>query len=203
MKITIRRTREDEFRETEVLTRETFWDVYKPGSDEHLVLHKLRIGEDYIGDLDLVLFAGKKLIGHIICSKARVKDSMNEEHTVLCAGPFSIMKGYQKKGYGSLLMEYCIESAIESGYAGMILFGDPGYYHRFGFVNAEKFGIQTSEGMNFEPFMARELKPGGLQNIRGKFYEDKSFTTDEEELNSFEKQFSFKEKHITPTQLKF
>ena len=44
MKITIRRTREDEFKETEILTREIFWDLYKPGSDEHLVLHKLRIG---------------------------------------------------------------------------------------------------------------------------------------------------------------
>jgi hypothetical protein len=29
--ITIRQTRAGEFRETENLTRETFWDIYKPG----------------------------------------------------------------------------------------------------------------------------------------------------------------------------
>jgi hypothetical protein len=85
----------------------------------------------------------------------------------------------------------------------MILFGNPNYYHRFGFIKSEKFGIQTKEGKNFDPFMAKELKKGGLQKIRGKFYEDKSFTVDLAELNKFEQQFSFKEKHITSTQLNF
>lgn len=30
------------YKEVENLTREAFWDVYKPGCDEHLILHKLR-----------------------------------------------------------------------------------------------------------------------------------------------------------------
>ena len=201
MKITIRQTREDEFRETENLTRETFWDLYKPGSDEHLVLHKIREGEGYIGELDLVIIEKEKIIGHIICSKARVIDKKNIENVVLCVGPFSIMKKYQNKGYGSLLMEYCIAKSKELSYPGMILFGNPNYYHRFGFRNAEKFGIKTKEGMNFDPFMAKELIKGGLQKIQGKFYEDKSFTVDVAELNKFEQQFPFKEKHITSTQL--
>ena len=189
MKIIIRQSKEIDFRETENLTRETFWDLYKPGSDEHLVLHKLREGKGYINELDLVLIAGKKLIGHIICSKARVINSKNEGHTVLCAGPFSIMKKYQKKSYGSLLMEYCIKRSEELNYPAMILFGNPNYYHRFGFVNAEKFGIQTREGMNFDPFMVKELRKDGLKGIQGKFYEDESYSVDAAELLEFEKQF--------------
>jgi predicted N-acetyltransferase YhbS len=84
----------------------------------------------------------------------------------------------------------------------VIIFGDPEYYHRFGFVNAEKYNIQTSDGQNFEPFMALELYENSLQGISGKFYTDKVFETDSQELEEFEKGFPMREKHITDTQLK-
>jgi predicted N-acetyltransferase YhbS len=202
MNITIRQAREVDFKETENLTREAFWYLYKPGSDEHLVLHKIRESISYIGELDLILALDRKIIGHIICTKARVVDSMNQDHLLLCAGPFSIMNEYQGKGYGSDLMEYCIEKSKELGYVAIILFGNPLYYHRFGFRNAAEFGISTKEGLNFDPFMVKELIAGGLKEIRGKFYEDDSFLVDLDELNEFEKKFPFKEKHVTDTQLK-
>jgi predicted N-acetyltransferase YhbS len=99
-------------------------------------------------------------------------------------------------------MKYSLEQAKQLGYKAIIIFGDPGYYHRFGFVNAEKYNIQTSEGLNFEPFMALELYDKSLRGISGKFYADKVFETDKEELEAFEKGFPYKEKHITDTQLK-
>jgi len=36
----IRLEREEDFRDTEVLTREAFWDLYRPGCVEHLLVHK-------------------------------------------------------------------------------------------------------------------------------------------------------------------
>ena len=197
----IRQSKETDFRETENLTRESFWDLYKPGSDEHFVLHKIRKSNCYIGELDLILINGEKIIGHIICTKAKVVDSMNNQYLVLCVGPFSILNEYQKKGYGVKLMEYCIEKSKELGYVAMILFGNPSYYHRFGFRNAIEYGICTRGGMNFDPFMVKELQRDGLKGIQGKFYEDESFSVDPDELLEFEKQFPFKEKHITATQL--
>jgi predicted N-acetyltransferase YhbS len=202
MEITLRQIRENEFKDTVNMTREVFWDVYKPGCDEHLVLHLIRKRPCYIPELDLVAVKGSDIIGHIICTKGKVIDSMNNEHPVLCAGPFSITKEYQGKGYGSLLMKYCIKKAGELGYDAMILFGNPDYYHRFGFRNADQFGITTKEGMNFDPFMAKELQKKGLQHIQGRFFEDESFYVDAAELEDFEKQFPFKEKHVTSTQLK-
>lgn len=47
-----------------------------------------------------------------------------------------------------------------------------------------------------------ELEEGSLEGISGKFYEDSVFQIDKEELNVFEKQFPYKEKHVTDTQLK-
>ncbi len=89
------------------------------------------------------------------------------------------------------------------GFKGMILFGNPEYYHRFGFLNAENYRISTKDGQNFEPFMALELQEEGLKNISGRFFEDECYTTNETELVEFEKQFPFKEKKVTETQLKF
>ena len=202
MEISFRQTREKEWKETENLTREAFWDVYKPGCDEHLVLHLIRKRNCYIEALDLVAVDGEKIIGHIICTRAKVIDSMNNEHHVLCAGPFSIMKKYQGKGHGARLMEYCIAKAKELAHDAMILFGNPDYYHRFGFRNAAEFGITTKEGLNFDPFMALGLLNASLSGITGKFYEDESFSVDGAELEDFEKQYPFKEKHVTSTQLK-
>jgi predicted N-acetyltransferase YhbS len=201
MEIKIRPTKKTEFKDTEILTRESFWDLYKPGCDEHFVLYKIRTSKCYIGELDLIITDGEKITGHIICTKAKVIDPMNNENMVLCVGPFSIMNEYQRKGYGSKLMEYCIEKSKYLGYSAMILFGNPDYYQRFGFKNAIEYGISTKEGRNFEPFMARELQKDGLKRIHGKFYEDESFSVEADELIEFEKQFPYKEKHVTATQL--
>lgn len=38
----IRQEKTNEFKELENIIRESFWDVYQPGCDEHLVVHKLR-----------------------------------------------------------------------------------------------------------------------------------------------------------------
>ena len=84
MDIIIKQTEKGFFFQTENLTREAFWNLYKPGCDEHLVLHNIRKSENYIKELDLVAFFNKQLIGHIISSKAKVIDSINLEHEILC-----------------------------------------------------------------------------------------------------------------------
>ena len=202
MRIHIRKTTVDDFSQTENLTRESFWNVYKPGCDEHLVLHNLRKSESYIGELDLVALFEGEIIGHIISTKAKIIDSQNNEHTILCVGPLSVLSDFQKRGFGAELLNESIKVAKELDYKGMILFGNPDYYHRFGFRNAQEYGITTKDGLNFEPFMALELHPNGLDMMKGKFVEDNAFETQPNELIDFEKQFPYKEKMVTDTQLK-
>ena len=202
MKVHIRLESQRDFRETETLTREAFWDLYRPGYDEHLIVHNLRNTAAFVPELDFVTTFDNKIIGSIMYSKAKVIDDQNIEHEVLCMGPLSVLPSYQKKGVGSKLIEHSTDKAREMGFTGVILFGNPDYYHRFGFKNAKKFFITTKDGQNFEPFMALELKNNGFANIQEKFFEDSAFETQADDLNEFEKNFPFKEKLVTDTQFK-
>ncbi|MCG6187856.1 GNAT family N-acetyltransferase [Maribellus maritimus] len=194
MNTTIKNTDKNEYFQTENITREAFWNLYAPGCTEHLVLHQLRESNSYIKELDFIAVSEKQVIGHILSTKACVIDNQNHKHEVLCVGPFSVLPEFQGQGIGSQLINFSILRAKEMEFSGIILFGNPDYYHRFGFRNAQEFNITTKDFQNFEPFMALEICKKGLNKISGRFFEDEAFFTKDEDLISFEKQFPFKEK---------
>jgi predicted N-acetyltransferase YhbS len=202
MNISIRVETENDFREVESLTREAFWDLYKPGCEEHLLVHKLRSVPAFIKDLDYVACDDQRIVGNIMYSKSKIINSKNEQFEVLCMGPLSVLPGYQKKGIGSLLLTETIKKAKALAYKAVVIFGSPEYYQKFGFKNACIFNIQTADGQNFDAFMALELNKDSLNGIEGKFFEDAAFHSEENELIEFEKEFPYKEKHITDTQFK-
>jgi predicted N-acetyltransferase YhbS len=201
MNILIRLEEEKDYRNVEYMMREAFWNVYKPGCDEHLIVHNIRKVPAFVKELSFVTCDNDKITGSIIYSKAKVKNG-SKEFEVLCMGPLGVLPSYQRHGIGSLLMNHSIERARQLKYRGIIIYGNPEYYHRFGFVNAREYGIQTSSGENFEAFMALELYADALNVISGKFYEDEVFQVRKDELEMFEKEFPYKEKRVTDTQLK-
>jgi len=194
MNITIRPETEADYYETENETREAFWDLFRPGCAEHLLLHQLRQSPAFIPELDYVACDGAKIVGNIVYSKAVVKNDASEK-TVLCMGPLSVLPEYQNRGVGSMLMAATIEKAKELGYPAVVIFGHPDYYHRFGYENAEKYNIQTAEGKNFEAFMVLPLDKEALKDIRGRFHEDSAFNLDNDALEEFDRNFPPKEKH--------
>jgi predicted N-acetyltransferase YhbS len=136
--ISIRSEEEKDFKYVENMTREAFWDLYKPGCDEHLVVHKIRKVPAFVKELDFIACDKDTIVGNIIYSRAKVVNEENEESEVLCMGPVTVLPSYQKQGIGSLLMNHSIKKAKQLGYKGIIIFGNPDYYQRFGFVNAKE-----------------------------------------------------------------
>ena len=72
--LTIRLETENDYRAVEELTREAFWNVYKPGADEHYFVHKMRKHPDFIPELAFVLEKDGKIIGNIMYTKAWLED---------------------------------------------------------------------------------------------------------------------------------
>ena len=107
----------------------------------------------------------------------------------------------QKTGIGGLLMEHTMQLARDAGYKGIIIFGEPGYYPRHGFVTCDHFGITTSKGENFDAFMGIELFPGSMKDIHGVFHEAEVFENlPDEEVEEFNKKFPYMEKLRLPGQ---
>jgi predicted N-acetyltransferase YhbS len=185
----------------EFLTRESFWDVYRPGCVEHLVAHKLRQSPAFIPELDFVAELGGRLAGNIMYSRAEVVGGGSAAE-VLTFGPLSVLPEFQKNGVGAALILHTKKLAGKMGFKAIIIFGNPAYYRRFGFVGADKFGISTADGANFDAFMALELYPGALRGVAGKYRDDPAFQIDPGELEEFDQKFPFRKKHVTDTQLK-
>ena len=51
----IRLEKKEDWRETENLIRESFWNVYRPGCSEHYVMQVLRDDPAFIPELDFVM----------------------------------------------------------------------------------------------------------------------------------------------------
>ncbi len=203
MKIDLRLEEEKDYRTVEELTREAFWNVYQPGCDEHFILHNIRNTPNFISELDFVAELDGKIVGNIIYMKAKVISDAGKEEEVISFGPVSVLPAYQGQGIGNLLIEHTMELAKQLGYKAVVIYGNPAYYHRFGFENAEKYGISTAEGKNFEEFMGKELTDGRLNSISGKLHLDELFfNIDKEQLEQYDKIFPTKEKKVTDTQLK-
>lgn len=137
--------------------------------DEHLIVHKIRKVSSFIPELDFVVLEDGKLVGNIIYSKAKVVDKENKEHEVIAFGPISVLPSFQRRGIGSALIKHTKKVAESMGYKAIVIFGNPTYYHRFGFKNAKDFGISTASGANYDAFMALELYENSLNGITGKF----------------------------------
>lgn len=78
-----------------------------------------------------------------------------------------------------MLIEHTKELAKELGYRAVLIYGDPRYYSKFGFVEAENYDIRTSDNMYAVPLQALELYQGALSDCGGCFLEDAVFEIDE------------------------
>ena len=111
----IRLEQTKDFREVENLTREAFWNVYRPGCTEHYVLNQYRTNPDFIPELDFVMEEDNKMIGHVMFSKAEIILDDGSRFPSWTFGPISIHPDYKRKGYGLKLLQYALEKAKEMG----------------------------------------------------------------------------------------
>jgi putative acetyltransferase len=203
MNLAIRNEHKSDYRIVEELTREAFWNLFVPGCDEHFCLHNMRDSRDFIPELDFVAEIEGKIIGNIVYTHGRVIDNTQKAFHVICFSPVSVLPIYQSQGVGSALIKHSLDKARSLGFTTVLIYGNPRYYHRFGFRCAEKYDITNSEGKFAVALMALELVPGTLRQIAGRFVESDSFKVDEKAFHKYESTFPPKDKLITESQTEF
>ncbi len=201
MTITVRPETGQDYRAVENLTREAFWDLYRPGCVEHYIVHQLRTAPSFIKELGLVAYCGEELVGAVFFSKAGILRLDGTAAPVLSMGPLCVTPTRQKQGIGSRLITAGLDKARQMGFAGVIIYGSPAYYSRFGFRNAADYRITTATGDNFAQFMALELNPGSLGGMAGRYQDDPVFDFKADDVDLFDRSFPPKTKHVTATQL--
>lgn len=201
MTITVRPETGQDYRAVENLTREAFWDLYRPGCVEHYIVHQLRTAPSFIKELGLVAYCGEELVGAVFFSKAGILRPDGTATPVLSMGPLCVTPARQKQGIGSRLITAGLDKSRQLGFAGVIIYGSPAYYSRFGFRNAADYRITTATGDNFAQFMALELNPGSLGGMAGRYQDDPVFDFKADDVDLFDRSFPPKTKHVTATQL--
>lgn len=189
--LVIREETEADYHAAELVVKRAFWNLHRPGCNEHYLVHLLRDDPDNIPELTRVAELNGEIIGGIWYSHARVVDG--EAMTpVITFGPLCVTPAYQKKGVGGALLAHTMGLARKAGYRAIIIYGEPDYYPRFGFRPCEVFGITTPQGKNFPAFMGIELVPGSLAGVRGKFFEADVFESlPAEEVEEYDKGFPY------------
>ena len=162
----IRLEQPKDYREVENLTREAFWNVYRPGCTEHFVLNQYRTNPDFIPELDFVMEDGDQIIGHVMFSKAELVLDDGRHVPSWTFGPISIHPDYKRKGYGLKLLQYALEKAREMGVGFICMEGNIDFYKHAGFCLASKFNIHYHDfpkDAEVPFFLAQELIPGWLK----------------------------------------
>ena len=206
MNIIIRNETPDDYRAVENLTRESFWNVYKPGADEHYYVHRMRSHPDFIPALAFVLEKDGEIIGNIMYTKAWLENEAGERKEILSFGPLCVAPKYQRQKLGKLLIEHSFDAARKMGYGVNIIFGNPGNYVSCGFVSCKKKHVSYVVPGNFPTaLLVCELAPGVLDGKNWMYIPSTAADCCEDTaaVEAFDAGFAPKEKAWMPSQEEF
>ena len=202
----IRSETEKDRKTVENLTREAFWNVYKPGADEHYFVHMMRFHPDFIPELAFVLEKDGEIIGNVMYTKAWLKDENGTVKEIVSMGPICIAPQYQRQKLGTLLIEHSFEAARKMGYDVNINFGNPANYVGRGFVSCKKKNVCFVFDGNFPTaLLVCELISGALDGRRWQYIASTAADCCEDTaaVEAFDAAFPPKEKAWRPSQEEF
>ena len=204
--LTIRLETKKDYRAVEELVREAFWNIYKPGADEHYYVHQMRNHPDFIPELAFVLEKEGKIIGNIMYTKAWLEDEKGNRKEILSFGPLCVAPAYQRQRLGKILIEHSFDVARKMGYDVNINFGNPGNYVSRGFVSCKKKNVSYIIDGNFPTaLLVCELVPNALDGRKWMYIPSTAADCCEDvaAVEAFYATFPPKEKAWMPSQEEF
>ncbi|MBO5377556.1 MAG: N-acetyltransferase [Ruminiclostridium sp.] len=201
----IRLETEKDYRETENLAREAFWNLSFPGCNEHYFIHVLREHEAFIPELDYVVEYEGKIIACVMYSKAKLVDENGNEKNIVSMGPICVHPDFQRKGLSRMLLELTFEKALEMGYDTVINFGNPDNYVARGYKSCKKYNVCFEGDVFPAALLVKALKEDALDGRKWFYHPNNADAPcdDEAAVEEFDKLFPPKEKAWQPSQEEF
>lgn len=198
----IRKETPEDYKVVEKLTRNAFWNVYRPGATEHYILYAFRKRSEFLPDLSLILEREGDIIGHVMYARAILAADDGRTIPVMTFGPVSIAPSMQGKGYGRMLIEESMRRAETMGGGAVFIEGNPAFYGKLGFLPASSGGFRCDGEEEPSPyFLYRPLRSGFLSGVTGVYHSPSGYLVDEADVAHFDRQFPYKEKKKLPSQL--
>lgn len=201
--IRIRNEREADYKSVEEITRKAFYNIYVPGCVEHYLVHIMRSHEDFIPELDLVVEFDGQVVGNIMYTKTKLVDEAGTEKDILTFGPVCIAPGFQRMGYGKMLIEASFEKALQLGYDTIVIFGNPANYVSRGFKSCKKYDVCLENGKYPAALMVKELIPGVLGKKKWFYRGSTAMEINEEEAQQYDDTLEKMEKKEQASQEEF
>ncbi|MDE6323223.1 MAG: N-acetyltransferase [Paramuribaculum sp.] len=150
--LVIRPEKEADYNNICNLVAESFSSATHTDGDEHNLVDRIRKTDDYIPELSLVAVCDGRMVGYVMMSRIYVGCRI-----ALALIPLAELPEFQNKGIGSCLVKEAHKSAVALGYGVSVILGVPAYYSRFGYANANAFGIKPPFEVQDDYFMACKL----------------------------------------------
>lgn len=131
--------------------------------DEAQLVRALREGGFNL--LSLVAIQHERIVGHLLFTRLPIEGEQLTWNAVALA-PLAVSPVLQKHGIGSALMSEGLKQLKERGETIVVVLGHEHYYTRFGF--SAQLAEPLLSPFNGPHWMALELIPGALQDVRGK-----------------------------------
>ncbi|RIP34704.1 N-acetyltransferase [Staphylococcus gallinarum] len=134
-----------------------FEDVIESNHDEQELVVRLREAPEYNYELEVVAKnENGDVVGHIMLSEVKIVND-TKTYVALALAPLSVLPEYRNKGLGKALIQAVEERVKALGYTTIVVLGDPNYYSKFGYEEAETYSIDNPFDVQSEYFMVKFL----------------------------------------------
>jgi predicted N-acetyltransferase YhbS len=179
----------------EVLTREAFWNLYRPGCDEHYTTHMIRDHEDFLPELTFVAEVDGQIVGSIMYARSWVINERGEKVETATFGPLCVHPAWQRRGIGTALIAHSRDRAAQRGVPAILILGDPHNYVKHGFRAGRDMRVSMLDGRYPLGLLVLELRPGFFEaSQRWKLQTSTVYEFDAAQVDAYDKRFSPKEK---------
>lgn len=165
-KIIIRPERPDDSCRIADVVRRAYAQVAYSDHREHLMVERLRSTAAYIPSLSLLAEIDGEAIGHILLTRAFIRNQRAAVATLALA-PLSVIPDFQHCGVGKALVTTAHQQAAALGFGTIVLVGIPGYYPQFGYEPLRRYPITLPFDAPDENYLIIPLFPHALEGVAG------------------------------------